>query len=109
MPMCHQSMFIRTSYLRNNLFNLKYIYASDYNLLYNIYLLDKKSLKKLNTTISIIRPKGFSETNTIDTYKEYMDISVSKNSFTIFIYIYFQYKITERRIIIFLKKLIDIN
>ena len=109
MPICHQSMLIRTSYLRKNLFNLKYIYASDYNLLYDIFLFDKISIENIETPISIIRTKGFSEANSINTYKEYMDISISKNPFSIFLIIYFRFKISERRFVIYLKKLLDIN
>jgi glycosyltransferase involved in cell wall biosynthesis len=108
MPMCHQSMFIRNSYLTKIYFNLKYTYASDYDLLYDIYLFDSVSIENINRPISTIRTKGFSETNAVKTYKEYMDISVSKNSFSIFIQIYFRYKITERRIVIYFKKLFDL-
>ena len=109
MPICHQSMLIRTSLLKKNLFNLNYTFASDYNFLYDIFLLDQKSIKRLNMPFSIIRTKGFSETNSIRTYKEYKKISISKNSFKIFIHIYFLYKISERRAAIYLKKLLDIN
>lgn len=109
MPMCHQSMFIRTSLLKKNPFNLNYTFASDYNFLYDIFLLDEKSVEKLNMPISIIRTKGFSETNSIKTYMEYSEISISKNSYKTFIYIYFLYKITERRAAFYLKKLLDIN
>ena len=104
MPICHQSMFISTNFLRGNLFNLKYTYASDYNLLHDIYLLDKLSIEKLNSPISIISTNGFSEANSINTYKEYMDISLNKNKNKNIIYIYFKYKIMERKLISIIKK-----
>jgi len=105
MPICHQSMFIRTKFLRANLFNLKYTYASDYNLLYDIYVLDKLSIEKLNSTVSIIKTNGFSETNSMNTYKEYMDISLDNNINNIFIiHMYYKYKIQERKFISIIKK-----
>jgi len=104
MPICHQSMFIRTSFLRNNLFNTNYTYASDFNQLYEIYLFDYKRIEKLNLPISIITINGFSETNSIDTYKEYMDISLKNNNYNYLIFIYYKYQIMQRKVIHIIKK-----
>lgn len=37
MPTCHQSFFVRTAKAKEVGFNLKYQYASDYNMIYNIF------------------------------------------------------------------------
>lgn len=37
MAFCHQSVFVRRSILLENLFDLSYIYAADYNQFYNLY------------------------------------------------------------------------
>ncbi len=104
MPICHQSMFIRTSFLRANLFNLKYTYTSDYNLLFDIYLIDKLSIEKLNSTISIISTNRFSESNSIYSYKEYMEISLNKKIINNIInHIFFKHKIKERKFIMVIK------
>ena len=38
MPFCHQAVFVKTSLMKNNHFNIRYRYASDYEFFYNIYL-----------------------------------------------------------------------
>jgi glycosyltransferase involved in cell wall biosynthesis len=106
MPICHQSMLVKTDYLKRNTFDLKYKYASDYNLLYNICINNKNSIKNLNLIISTITINGFSESNSIGTYKEYMEISLTKNRFTKLISLYFYFRITERFFIKTLKNII---
>lgn len=106
MPICHQSMFVKTSYLKNNHFDVKYSFASDYNLLYKIYKSNKLSLKNLNTTISIISTNGISETNSILTYREYMKIGIDYNKSKL-IQFYYVIIILERAIVVSLKKLLN--
>jgi glycosyltransferase involved in cell wall biosynthesis len=103
MPVCHQSMLVKNSYLKENEFDLKYKYASDYNLIYKIYSNYKDCIINLNFPISIITINGFSETNSISTYKEYMDISLKNNNYKSLIKIYFYLKITERNIVKIIK------
>lgn len=108
MPLCHQSMFVHKNYIKNNLFDLRYSYASDYNLLYNIYNSNKLSLQNVNLIISKITTNGFSESNSIATYYEYFKISAKFNK-NIFLRIYFKYKILERIFILNIKKILKLN
>jgi glycosyltransferase involved in cell wall biosynthesis len=108
MPFCHQSMFVHKNYIKNNLFDLRYIYASDYNLLCKIYNSNKLSLQNVNLIISKISINGFSESNSIDTYCEYFKIATEYNNH-IFLKLYFNYLILERIFIINFKKILKLN
>jgi glycosyltransferase involved in cell wall biosynthesis len=109
MPLCHQSMFVHKNYIKNNLFDLRYIYASDYNLLYKIYDSNRLSLQNVNLIISKISTNGFSESNSIPTYREYFKISTQHNNNNIFLKLYFNCLILERIFIINLKKVLKLN
>ena len=106
MPMCHQSIFVKFKIIKNKPFNLEYTFASDYDFILNHYSNFPDSFKYINLPISIISLNGFSESNSINTYKEYMKIS---NMYYkgLFYKIYFKIKILERKIIKILKQLIN--
>ena len=106
MPMCHQSIFVKSKIIKNKPFNLEYRFASDYDFILNHYSNFPNSFKYINIPISIISLNGFSESNSINTYKEYMKIS---NIYYkgLFYKIYFKIKILERKIIKILKQLIN--
>lgn len=77
MPICHQSIFTKTKLLKNNTFKLQYKYASDYDFVLNHYINHPKSFIYINVPISIISLNGLSESNSLDTYFEYMKISTT--------------------------------
>lgn len=107
MPICHQSIFAKSEVLKNNPFNLNYKLAADYNFILNTYKINKDAFLYVDKTISNITTGGFSETNSIETYKEYKKISTNfhKNQL---IKLYFFFKICERIIISRFKKYYNI-
>lgn len=107
MPICHQSIFAKSDILKNNPFNLNYKFAADYNFILTTYNKNKDAFLYVDKIISTITTGGFSETNSIETYKEYKKISTSfyKNKL---INLYFFIKICERKIIRHYKKFYNI-
>jgi glycosyltransferase involved in cell wall biosynthesis len=106
MPMCHQSIFVKSKIIKNKPFNLEYTFASDYDFILNHYSNFPDSFKYINLPISIISLNGFSESNSINTYKEYMKISGMYYK-GLFYNTYFKIKISQRKIISILKQLIN--
>ena len=98
MPICHQSIIMKTKLLKNYQFNLKYKFCADYFLIYSAYLNSNYKLLYINENISTISRNGFSESNSVATYKEYMNISLSLD-YNLLKYPYFIFKIIERIII----------
>ncbi|MDR6762508.1 glycosyltransferase involved in cell wall biosynthesis [Flavobacterium sp. 2755] len=78
MPYCHQSVLIKRTFLINNLFDLSYKIAADYNQ-YHELKKSKAVFKFVDETISIYDNSGFSSQNAKQMLNEYIDISV-KNS-----------------------------
>ena len=107
-PMCHQSIIFKTELLKERPYNLDYKFCADYYFLYNEYLNFNKKFIYVDYTISTISRNGFSETNSIETYKEYMKISLSLN-YNLLKRLYFIFKVNERKIIYFMKKLFKYN
>jgi glycosyltransferase involved in cell wall biosynthesis len=106
MPICHQSMFIKSAFLKKYPFNIEYKYAADYEFLYKLFLLDKTKILYLNYIFSIIQLNGISEKNSSQTYIEYSKISL-KLRYTIKKKFYFFYIINLRKVIMVIKKLIN--
>ncbi len=104
-PMCHQSIFVRTSTAVKYPFELNYKFAADYNFIYQQYLLTPDNFIYLDKIISIISTGGYSETNSVATYKEYRLISLALK-YSTFKKIYFSLVIFERVVIIIIKSLI---
>lgn len=76
LPFCHQSTFVRSSYLKINLFNLKFKVSSDYNLFYNIYKNNKDAFLYVSIIIAIYNfDFGFSVKNNLTCLKEYKIIN----------------------------------
>ena len=103
----HQSMIFRSILLTNRNFNLNYTYASDYDLFY-FFKTTKYKLNYIDEPISIITTNGFSEKNSVSTYKEFFDISLIYSKNKLLVYIYFFYKILERTIVFKLKNTINV-
>lgn len=64
MGICHQSIFVRTKLAQNNLFDLNYKVAADYNMIRKIYEAGWGYLY-INTPISIFDTTGYSSQNRI--------------------------------------------
>ncbi len=108
MPICHQSMLSSASFLKSNLFDLKYKFASDYDQLYKIYNDYPKGLLNTHCTISRITVNGFSESNSIGTYLEYKSISRKHNK-NFRVRMYFVYRLTERVLVKYIKNIIGVK
>ena len=75
MPFCHQSSFVKTSYLKENLFNLDFQLSSDFNLFYNFLLL-KKIFFRLNMPFTIVKSGGVADKKRQQVYSD--NISIMK-------------------------------
>lgn len=105
MPICHQSIFTKTNVLKKYPFNLKYKYASDYDFILNYYKKSPQNFLYINIPISIISLFGLSESNSLVTYFEYMNISYTAYK-NIFIKYYFYIIIIKRILINSFKKIV---
>ncbi len=74
----HQSCYIKTQILKKNYFNLKYMYASDYDQILRLF---NKNLNfvKLNKILSISKPDGIADKNRFKTIKENLLIVFRQN------------------------------
>lgn len=84
MPFCHQSGFVRSYILKEQMFDLNYYSASDYNFFLNIYLKGKQ-FKYVEIIVANYSLDGFSNQNKYKTYLETLDIKhslkiINKNS-----------------------------
>lgn len=105
-PMCHQSIIFKTNLLKDRPYNLDYKFCADYETVYNEYIKLRKKLIYVNQTISTISRNGFSEINSVETYKEYKKISLLIN-YNFLKKMYFLYKINERKMINIYKNLLQ--
>lgn len=62
MPFSHQSCFVKTNILKQNLFNLNYKLAADFNLFVKCHY-DGKNFFYLNTIVALTKPGGVSDLN----------------------------------------------
>lgn len=107
MPICHQSLFVKRDELALHSFDLNYTFASDYDLLYKIYNKYPNKFYYTNSTISVISTNGFSESNSISTYREYRNISLKYNNYWR-VKLYFKYVLFERKCVLAIKKIMKI-
>jgi glycosyltransferase involved in cell wall biosynthesis len=101
MTIQHQSIFLNKNIYKNCLFNTKYRFAADFDLVlrckkngYNFFYLNK--------FICIVSANGFSESNSYSTYLEFKKISLLYDS-SLSHKLYFIFKLPFRKIIILLK------
>lgn len=73
MPACHQSIFVKTSILKEYGFNENYTLAADYELMMKLYKADKKFLK-MDHIIAVYSIGGISSTNAVKVFREYEQI-----------------------------------
>lgn len=69
LPFCHQAVFVRSSVLKNDKFDLRYKQASDYNFFCKFYLNGKTAVYE-PVTVCYYLMGGLSETNTVFHLKE---------------------------------------
>jgi glycosyltransferase involved in cell wall biosynthesis len=101
---CHQSIFVKTTLIKENKFNLKYRLAADYELLYKLYY-QKKTFRYVNLTISIFnQDEGSTIKNLVQSTKERFSIQNDHGSFTNSFLMYSF--IFKRQFSIFVKQLI---
>ena len=95
MPSCHQSIFCRTCLLRKYPFNLKYKFASDYDLFYRLKCAGVRMLY-IETVVAVYdASRGLSQENELIVRKERFRCS---NSLPLFIIKYFWFRF--KRIIV---------
>lgn len=69
MPFCHQSCFVRKSYLLKYPFDCNFKIAADYNQMLDLYN-NNVSFRKINSTVAIFELDGVSSTKFISRFKE---------------------------------------
>lgn len=100
-PYCHQSVFIKSQVLKNNLFNISYKIASDYNQYYELKN-SNCSFLKIDEIISIYDLNGFSIQNYSKLLNEYKSISVKNQQKVInkfFVLNYYNFRIFKNKFI----------
>jgi glycosyltransferase involved in cell wall biosynthesis len=71
LPFSHQSSFVRTSVMRNNLFNTEFKICADYDFFYNLYRTDNLQFQYIPLTVaSFDAVGGISSSNPMLSYKE---------------------------------------
>lgn len=99
MGICHQSIFIKTSYAREHLFDTSYKLTADYNMIYNARK-EGKTFKYIDLPIDIYDIYGISSRNLSLKYKEISEITSMKDSlkFKLMTFIYIAKEISKNRI-----------
>lgn len=78
LPFCHQASFIRSSYMKENIFSLKYKVSSDYDSFYKIYMNNKEAFLYLPVIVAVYNfDSGFSVKNNLICIKEHKTINKS--------------------------------
>ncbi len=103
MTIQHQSTFTKTELLRSRGFDLQYLYAADFDLFYN-FLQKGAQIIYLKECLSTVSANGFSESNSIGTYLEYVSIALKYEDNRLGIKLYFYFKTLERKVIHFIKR-----
>ena len=101
----HQSMFFNRYIFNIKKYNLKYKYAADFDLFYYTFVNHNDKIKYLNLHLSNILKDGLSESNSIQTYFQFYQISLKYTKNKKLVHIYFLYKILERYLVDKLKKI----
>lgn len=85
MPFCHQSTFVRTAYLKDNMFDLNYRITADYKLFHFIYVNYPNSFFYFSDIISEYDSiNGVSSVNIGELHDEIDTISLSTQKRTVF-------------------------
>ena len=82
MPFCHQTLFTRTSIMKEELFNTSFRIAADHNFIIKMYH-DNKRFFYIDRRIAIFTEGGFADSNgflmNIESIKVFLDNKVSEN------------------------------
>lgn len=99
LPFCHQSVIVRTKYMKQYHFDLGYKVAADYNFFYSLY---KEGRKFLYVPIPIAQYDaiGFSTSRVLETYKEVC--SINGHNHGLKYYLVYLYLILRRTIMNFI-------
>jgi len=104
MSFSHQTVFVKTKLLQNNLFDINYKFCADFNQIYGFYLNGKK-FTYWNNTISNIEAGGVSDAQRYISTYEVFKIN-KKCSPHLKIYFYFLPKIIYSFVIVKLKRIL---
>ena len=85
MPFCHQSCFIKTNIMKENMFNLDYFLSSDFNLFHQLYL-QKRVFHKIDKFISIVIAGGLADREREKVFNENQTILKQKYNKNYFLY-----------------------
>lgn len=69
LPFCHQSTLVRTKWMKQYKFDLKYKVAADYNFFHRLFV-EGKSFEYINIPIAKFEMGGFSSKRVLQTYQE---------------------------------------
>jgi len=82
MPFCHQTLFTKTSIMKEELFDTSFRLAADHNFIFKMYKKNKK-FNYIDSTIAIFTLGGFAESNAllmnIESLKVLLDHKVSQD------------------------------
>lgn len=104
MTIQHQSIFVSSKVFETEIFNEKYKFAADFDLFYKCYKQDLKIVKS-NESISKVTPGGFSESNSVKTYLEFMNVTFNYEK-SILIKLYYCYIIPKIYLVSLIKKVL---
>lgn len=88
MPFCHQSSIVKRDLLIKNLFDLNFKLSADFNLYLKLYN-SKKSFRKIDTIISLVKGGGVSDTHRQKVFDENIKILVDNNLTRYLLKLYF--------------------
>ena len=93
MSFCHQSSFVKSILMKENLYNLDYILSSDFDLFHKLYQ-KKKKFVKLDKLITIVKSGGIADKNRIQVFNE-NQIILKRSYNRDYTFNYLKYKIYE--------------
>jgi glycosyltransferase involved in cell wall biosynthesis len=93
MPFCHQSVFVGSNILKNNLFDTEYKLVADYNFFYKLFREHNYKYRKVRLVISIYDIDGVS--NSINSFIEMYRIIRNYNSPFSFIVIFHRVRLSK--------------
>jgi len=94
MMFCHQSLFVRTTLMKNHNFNMRYKIAADFEVLYTLFL-NGRDFRNTGIIIASVPASGLSGDNTLQTVKEQWTV-VRNLSNGIFRDLFYTYMIVVR-------------
>lgn len=78
MPFCHQTLFTRTSIMKDELFDTSFKLAADHNFILKMYCAEKK-FEYIEKTIAVFEAGGYAESNRFLMYIESLKVLLGNN------------------------------